>query len=159
MDEALKGKLEPGEALLDSRRLSASMLVLPAFFVLLGLVQFSPWSFGNGAALAGGVAVAYGLFTAFIFIPLYRRGTVGLTDRRVVYLQGLPMGKNDLLGWDRGAFDSVMVRRGVFGGWLGYGHLMLLKSGRLVTVIRSVNGIETLVTRIESDLLGRQRAV
>lgn len=159
MDEALKEALEPGEALVESRGLHGSLLVLPVFFLLLGLFEFSPWAFGaSSSALVGGVALAYGAFTMVIFLPLYRHGRVGLTDRRVVYLQRFPMGKSQLQAWPATGFDAVMVRRGLLGSVLGYGHLMLLKSGRLVTVIRSVRDLNSLVPRIERELLGKPSA-
>jgi hypothetical protein len=153
VEEELKSLLEPGETIVESRRLHGSQLILPVFFLVVGSLQFTPWAFAPGTALPGVVAISYGLFIGSLFYMLYQHGRVALTDHRLVYLQKTPFTALSLTGWDRSGFDAVMVRHGVMGKFLNYGHLLLLKSGRLVTVIRSVTDVKTLVPRIEKELL------
>ncbi|MFI5355582.1 MAG: hypothetical protein ACHQX0_08235, partial [Desulfobaccales bacterium] len=142
MEDLLMSQLKPGEAVKATHRIHPIVLALPVFVGLVGLLQFTPWSFGPGAHLAGGVALAYGAFIGLLFWAQFRHGRVSVTDQRVVFLQKNPGQAPELSGWGRGDFDGMMVRRGVFGTWMGYGHLMLLKSGRLVTIIRTVRDVD-----------------
>ena len=155
-DPTLMEQLLPGETLKISHRINGSVLMLPAFVLGVSLVEFSPWAFGgDGARLVAWVTLAYGAFTAAMFWALVRRGRVALTDRRLLYLQQFPGRAPDLMAWSRADFDAVLVRKGVLGRPLGYGHLLLTKSGRLVTVIRSVSDLDVLADRIRVELLGQ----
>jgi len=155
-DPTLMEQLLPGESLKTSHRINGSVLILPAFVLAVSLVEFSPWAFGGpGARLVAWVTLAYGALTGAMFWALYSRGRVALTDRRVLYLQKFPGRAADLMAWGPTDFDAVLVRKGVFGRPLGYGHLLLTKSGRLVTVIRSVSDLDGLATRIRVELLGQ----
>ena len=153
MEEKLQSFLEPGETLVEVRGLHGIQLVLPVFFLIVGSLQFTRWSFAPGTMLPGVVAISYGLFIGSLFYMLYRHGRVALTDRRVVYLQQTPFTPAALSGWDRNEFDAIIVRNGVVGSWLGYGHLLFTRSGRLVTVIRSVRNAKSFGLIIERDLL------
>ncbi len=153
MNTGLEGFLEPGEVVLEVRRLHGIQLLLPIFFLVVGTLQFTPLAFAPGTALPGVVAISYGLFIGSLFLMLYLHGRVALTDRRLVYLQKTPFAPATLTGWDRTQFDAILVRNGVVGSWLGYGHLLLTHSGRLVTVIRAVSDAKGLVARMEKDFL------
>lgn len=152
-DQAVDTHLQPGETLKASRRIHGFVLLLPAFFLVVGSLQFTPWSFGVSTQLAGWVAIAYGLFTTAMFGALYLDGRVALTDKRLIYIQKFPGRTPDLSAWTPRDFDNLIVRRGVLGSWLGYGHLLLTKSGRMVTVIRSVRNLDSLAAQIRTDLL------
>jgi hypothetical protein len=138
-DEVLENYLEPGETLLIRRRLHSIILALPVFLILLGISQFTRLALAPNTAIAGWVCIIYGSFLGMVFFQLYRHGQVGLTNTRLLYLEKTPFKPIRLNAWRRNVdFDGMLIRKGAFGGLLGYGNIILTRNKLMGGAIRAV---------------------
>ncbi len=147
--------LEEGENLVAERRLHVSMMLLPAFVLLVGLWQFTPWRIAY--ASAGIACTAFGLFTGWLFWHTLRTHAVALTDRRFLYLNKAPGRAPQAESWELSRMTNYMLRKGVLGGPLHYGHLILLGPGGVrMAVVRSLDHPEGICERLKQLLDSRR---